>query len=91
MKKEYVAICHGDPGFDSMVDVPLFRRSSGKIGAVSKSRAGEYGAREAKTRVRNVATIGGKRHIVLYLPWFEGNKGVVFSMQFTNGVLHKLE
>lgn len=60
VRKEYLAICHGDPGFEKVVDAPLYRRSSGKVGAISKARAKEYGARDAETRVRNIATIGGQ-------------------------------
>ena len=59
-RQQYVAICHGDPGFDSVVDASLYRRSSGKTGAVARSQAAEFGAKDAKTRVRNVATAGGK-------------------------------
>lgn len=59
VKKEYLAICHGDPGRDTLVDAPLYRRSSGKVAAVRKEEAEQYGARETITRIRNVATIGG--------------------------------
>lgn len=59
VKKEYLAICHGDPGLDSLVDLPLYRRSSGKVAAVRKEDAERYGARETVTRIRNVASIGG--------------------------------
>lgn len=58
--KQYLAICHGDPGFDSVVDAPLYRRSSGKVGAVNPWEAAEFNAKEAKTRVRNVATAAGE-------------------------------
>lgn len=64
VKKEYLAICHGDPGFDSVIDVPLYRRSSGKVGAVSKSQAAQYRARDAQTRVRNVASSSGERRVI---------------------------
>lgn len=57
--KQYLAICHGDPGFDSVVDAPLYRRSSGKVGAVNPWEAADFKAKEAKTRVRNVATAAG--------------------------------
>lgn len=60
VKKEYLAICHGDPGFDSMVDAPLYRRSSGKVGAVNPWEAADFKAKEANTRVRNVATAAGE-------------------------------
>lgn len=58
--KKYLAVCHGDPGFDSAVDAPLYRRSSGKVGAVNPWEAEEFKAKEAKTRVRNVATAAGE-------------------------------
>lgn len=59
VEQQYVAICHGDPGFDSVVDASLYRRSSGKTGAVPRSQAAEFGAKNAQTRVRNIATAGG--------------------------------
>lgn len=59
VRKEYLAICHGDPGYDSVVDAPLYRRSSGKVGAVNKSQAEKFGAKAAVTRIRNVATAAG--------------------------------
>ncbi|CAN0113672.1 unnamed protein product [Ectocarpus sp. 4 AP-2014] len=59
VKKQYLAVCHGDPGFDSVVDAPLYRRSSGKVGAVEPWEAEEFRAKEAQTRVRNVATARG--------------------------------
>lgn len=58
--KQYLAICHGDPGFDSVVDAPLYRRSSGKVGAVNPWEAEEFKAKDARTRVRNVATAAGE-------------------------------
>lgn len=58
--KQYLAICHGDPGFDSVVDAPLYRRSSGKVGAVNPWEAEDFKAKEARTRVRNVATAAGE-------------------------------
>lgn len=61
VKKQYLAVCHGDPGFDSVVDAPLYRRSSGKVGAVEPWEAEEFRAKEAQTRVRNVATARGRR------------------------------
>ncbi|CAN0194390.1 unnamed protein product [Ectocarpus sp. 8 AP-2014] len=59
VKKQYLAVCHGDPGFDSVVDAPLYRRSSGKVGAVEPWEAEEFRAKVAQTRVRNVATARG--------------------------------
>lgn len=59
VRKEYVAICHGDPGFDSLIDAPLYRRSSGKVAAVEAWDKEEFGAKDAQTRVRNVATAAG--------------------------------
>ncbi|CAM9557484.1 unnamed protein product, partial [Hapterophycus canaliculatus] len=59
VEKEYLAVCFNDPGFDSVVDAPLYRRSSGKVGAVNPWEAAEFKAKEAKTRVRNVATAAG--------------------------------
>lgn len=59
VRKEYLAVCHGDPGYDSVVDAPLYRRSSGKVGAVNKSQAEKFGAKAAVTRIRNVATAAG--------------------------------
>lgn len=58
--KQYLAVCHGDPGFDSVIDAPLYRRSSGKMGAVNPWEAADFKAKEAKTRVRNVATAAGE-------------------------------
>lgn len=66
VRKEYLAICHGDPGFDSVIDVPLYRRSSGKVGAVTKEQAESFGAKDAKTRVRNVATAAGALAVQRY-------------------------
>lgn len=72
VKKEYLAICHGDPGFDTVVDAPLYRRSSGKVGAVDKMDAEKFGAKAANTRVRNVATAAGgwewSRPCIRYTP-----------------------
>ncbi|CAM9419368.1 unnamed protein product [Discosporangium mesarthrocarpum] len=59
VRKGYLAICHGDPGRDSMVDAPMYRRSSGKMGAVWKEEAEQFKAKDAVTRVRNVATSRG--------------------------------
>lgn len=59
VRKGYLVICHGDPGRDSVVDQPLYRRSSGKVAAVSKGQAERFGARTASTRIQNVASIGG--------------------------------
>lgn len=61
VKKQYLAVCHGDPGFDSLVDAPLYRRSSGKVGAVEPWEAEKFKAKGAQTRVRNVATARGRR------------------------------
>lgn len=72
MRKEYLAICHGDPGFDTVVDAPLYRRSSGKVGAVDKMDAETFGAKAAKTRVRNVATAAGG----WVLGWVGGSVGL---------------
>ncbi|CAM9364545.1 unnamed protein product [Choristocarpus tenellus] len=57
--KGYLAVCHGDPGRETLVKAPVYRRSSGKMAAVWPEEAEIFGAKDAETWIRNVATSRG--------------------------------